>query len=204
MALPPAAPRRPVRRSAAALGALAVLAALVALVVARTTTSPSDPGPSRPATEATTVVLTVEANATVRRTIDGDTLVADIDGDQEHVRLIGIDTPESVAEDRPDECYGKEASERLAELLPQGTPVRLERDVEPRDQYDRLLAYVYRATDGLFVNQALVAEGYAAAKSYPPNTTLHQELLAAQSRARTAGKGLWGACGGPDVTLGTR
>jgi len=201
MVNPPAAPPRPARRSAAVLGALAVLAALVTVVVARTTSTESDPDTEQPGADATTIALAIEANATVRRTIDGDTLVADIDGDEEHVRLIGIDTPESVAEDRPDECYGKEASERLRALLPPGTPVRLERDVEPRDQYDRLLAYVYRAADGLFVNETLVTEGYAEAKAYPPNTTLHQELLAAQSAARAAGKGFWGACGGPDVTL---
>jgi micrococcal nuclease len=185
----------------ASLALLALLAALVALVVARTGPSSSDPGGDRAAADGTAAVLTIEANATVVRVIDGDTLAADIDGDDEHVRLIGIDTPESVAEDRPDECYGKEASERLRALLPTGTPIRLERDVEPRDQYDRLLGYVYRATDGLFVNQTLVAEGYAEAKAFPPNTTLHQELLAAQSQARSAGKGFWGTCGGPDVTL---
>jgi len=193
--------RTSTRRAAAGLGGLAALAALVALVVARIGSSGSDPGDDRPTPDVAAVALAVEANATVGRVIDGDTLVADIDGDEEHVRLIGIDTPESVAEDRPDECYGKEASERLRALLPPGTPVRLERDVEPRDQYDRLLAYVYRAADGLFVNETLVTEGYAEAKAYPPNTTLHQELLAAQSAARAAGKGFWGACGGPDVTL---
>jgi micrococcal nuclease len=193
--------RTSAHRSAAALGGLAVLATLVALVVARTGSSGSDPGAGRPAADATPVALAIEANATVGRVIDGDTLVADIDGDEEHVRLIGIDTPESVAVDRPDECYGKEASERLGALLPVGTPIRLERDVEPRDQYDRLLAYVYRATDGLFVNRTLVSEGYAEAKAFAPNTTLQQEMLAAQSQARDAAKGLWGTCGGPDVTL---
>jgi micrococcal nuclease len=185
----------------ASLAVLALLAALVALLVARTGSSGPEPGGNPDAADASAVALTIEANATVVRVIDGDTLAADIDGDDEHVRLIGIDTPESVAEDRPDECYGKEASERLRALLPTGTPIRLERDVEPRDQYDRLLGYVYRATDGLFVNQTLVAEGYAEAKAFPPNTTLHQELLAAQSQARSAGKGFWAACGGPDVTL---
>jgi micrococcal nuclease len=191
----------PARRRALALGSLALLAALAAVVVARTGPSRSDPGDDPTAVGATTVAHTIEANATVVWVVDGDTLIADIDGDEEHVRLIGIDTPESVAEDRPDECYGKEASDRLRALVPAGTPVRLERDVEPRDQYDRLLAYVYRAADGLLVNRSLVAEGYAEAKAYPPNTSLHHELQAAQQQARAAGKGFWGACGGPDVTL---
>jgi micrococcal nuclease len=142
-----------------------------------------------------------EPNATVVRAVDGDTLVVDIEGDDERLRLIGIDTPESVAEDRPDECYGHEAAEHLADLLPVGTPLRIERDVEPRDQYDRLLGYAYRARDGLFVNEALVAGGYAEAKQYPPNTTMHEQLEAAEAVARSGRVGFWGACGGPDVTL---
>ena len=99
--------------------------------------------------------------ATVVRVVDGDTIVVRLGDRTETVRLIGIDTPESVARDRPDECYGAEASSRLAELLPPGTAVQLTRDVEPRDMYDRLLAYVHRPDDGLFVNLAQVADGYA-------------------------------------------
>jgi micrococcal nuclease len=194
------------RRNAVAIGSLTLLltllAALAAVVVVRTGSSGSgsdgDPAAGRTTTPP---VLAVGPNAVVTRVIDGDTLAADIDGDDEHVRLIGIDTPESVARDRPDECYGKEASERLRALLPVGSPIRLERDVEPRDQYDRLLAYVYRASDGLFVNATLVDEGFAEAKAFAPNTTLQQDFLAAENRAHAAGKGFWGACGGPDVTL---
>ena len=88
-----------------------------------------------------------------------------IGGAEESVRLIGIDTPESVARDRPVECFGPEAKARTAELLPKGTAVLLERDVEARDKYDRLLAYVIRADDGVLVNLALVEEGYA--ESFP-------------------------------------
>jgi micrococcal nuclease len=192
-------------RAVALLVALGVVVVLAAVVVTQAGRSNPDAdgdgtGAGRPNGTAP-VTTTIGANATVVRVIDGDTLVADIDGDQEHVRFIGIDTPESVALDRPDECYGKEASERTKGLLPPGTPIRLERDVEPRDQYDRLLAYVYRATDGLFVNESLVADGYAAAKEFPPNTTLHTQLDAAQGQAQTGRKGLWSACGSPDVTL---
>ncbi len=139
--------------------------------------------------------------ATVERVIDGDTIVVAVAGGHETVRLIGIDTPESVARDRPDECFGAEASHRLAELLPPGTPVRLTRDVEPRDMYDRLLAYVFRGADGLFVNAAQVAEGYAEAKDYPPNVTYRDDFEAAEATARRAGRGLWAACGGPDVAI---
>ncbi len=66
----------------------------------------------------------------VVRNVDGDTIVVEIDGREEPVRFIGIDTPESVAQDRPVECFGVEAKARTAELLPVGTSVRLERDVE--------------------------------------------------------------------------
>lgn len=139
--------------------------------------------------------------ATVVRVVDGDTVVVDVGGTEEPVRLIGIDTPESVARDRPDECFGAEASARLESLLPPGTAVQLTRDVEPRDMYDRLLAYVQRSGDGLFVNAAQVADGYAEAKDYPPNTTYRDDFERAERAARQAGLGLWSACGGPDVAL---
>lgn len=137
-----------------------------------------------------------EGAATVVRVVDGDTLVVDLGGAEESIRLIGIDTPETVAPNRPVECFGPEASERLGALTPAGTEVRLERDVEARDTYDRLLAYVYRAADGLFVNRAQVEGGYAEAKDYPPNSAHRAELSQVQQAARVAGAGLWGACGG--------
>jgi micrococcal nuclease len=139
--------------------------------------------------------------ATVVRVVDGDTVVIDVGGTEESVRLIGIDTPESVARDRPNECFGAEASARLESLLPVGTAVLLTRDVEPRDMYDRLLAYIQRRSDGLFVNAAQVADGYAEAKDYPPNTAYRDDFEQAERAARAAGLGLWSACGGPDVAL---
>ena len=139
--------------------------------------------------------------ARVVHPVDGDTIVVDIDGTEERVRFIGIDTPESVAQDRPVECYGPEAKERTADLLPEGTLVRLERDVEARDRYDRLLAYVIRDEDDLFVNRLLVEEGYAESIAYPPNTTRQGELDAADAQARAEDRGLWASCGGTDVPL---
>jgi micrococcal nuclease len=139
--------------------------------------------------------------ATVVEVIDGDTLVVDIAGADEHVRLIGIDTPETVAPDRPDECFGAEASQRLAELAPPGTALRLERDVEARDQYDRLLAYAYRARDGMFLNLAQVTGGFAEPLAYPPNTAHRADFERAARQARVAGAGLWAACGSADVPL---
>ncbi|HEX6236322.1 MAG TPA: thermonuclease family protein [Acidimicrobiales bacterium] len=140
--------------------------------------------------------------ATVVRVVDGDTLVVEIGGHEEHVRLIGIDTPESVAHDRPVECFGAEASDHLAELAPPGTAIRLERDIEPRDRYDRLLAYVHRAGDDLFVNRAQVAAGFAEASEYPPNTAHAADLARDERHARAAGSGLWSACGSADVPIG--
>jgi micrococcal nuclease len=139
----------------------------------------------------------VQANATVVRVVDGDTLVIDTDGVDERVRLIGIDTPESVDRNRPVMCFGPEASAHLAELLPDGTAVRLERDVEARDRYDRLLAYLYRASDGLFVNMAMVTDGYAEQSSFPPNVEHTADFTAAERQARTSGAGAWSNCDAP-------
>jgi micrococcal nuclease len=141
--------------------------------------------------------------ATVVEVVDGDTLVVDLGGDgNEHVRLIGIDTPETVAPDRPDECFGAEASHHLADLAPPGTAIRLERDIEARDQYDRLLAYAYRARDDLFLNLAQVTGGFAEPLAYPPNTAHRADFERAERHARTTGAGLWTACGSADVPLG--
>lgn len=143
-----------------------------------------------------------EANAIVERVVDGDTIVVDINGNQERVRLLGIDTPESVAVNRPEQCYGRESAAYLTSLLPKGTGVTLVRDIESRDQYDRLLAYVVRSSDQLFVNLDLLERGYAGVMVSEPNS-FHLELFeAAENDAFRAGIGLWGVCGGPDVPLG--
>ena len=136
--------------------------------------------------------------------VDGDTVDVDLAGAEERVRLIGIDTPESVADDRPVECFGPEAKVRLAELLPAGTEVRLERDVEARDRYGRLLAYVFRTSDDLLVNLALVDEGFAEARRFAPNVARQAELDRAEDAAKAAGRGLWPVCGGTDTPIGTR
>ena len=100
------------------------------------------------------------------------------------MRLIGIDTPETVDPRKPVQCFGKEASAHTHDLLPPGTVVRLERDVEARDRYDRLLAYVYRVSDGLFVNLALARDGYAQLLTIPPNVTYVDQFRAAVADAR--------------------
>jgi micrococcal nuclease len=133
--------------------------------------------------------------------VDGDTVDVRLGQVEERVRLIGIDTPESVAQDRPVECFGPEAKARLAELLPEGTEVRLERDVEARDRFDRLLAYVYRTEDDALVNLVLVQEGYAEARRYEPNVARQADLDRAEDAARAAGRGLWPVCGGTDLPV---
>lgn len=127
----------------------------------------------------------------VERVIDGDTIV--VTGG-ERVRLIGIDTPETVKPGSPVECFGREASRRLGELLPDGTDVLLVADVDARDRYDRTLAYVYRERDGLFVNAALVGEGFAYAYTVPPNVAHAEEFAGLQGDAQAADRGLWAAC----------
>ncbi len=117
--------------------------------------------------------------------------------DHVKVRLIGIDTPETHDPEEGVQCFGKEASDFLSELLPLGTRVRLVYDVEHLDRYGRTLAYIYRSADGLFVNAELVREGYARAYTVPPNVEHVDEFVALQTKARESDRGLWSAC--PDV-----
>jgi micrococcal nuclease len=142
-----------------------------------------------------TLSTVVAPNASVIDVADGDTIVVRVAGQRETVRLIGIDTPETKDPDEPVQCFGPEATAAMETLLTRDTLVRLERDAEPRDQYGRLLAYVYR-TDGMFVNLELAEQGLADVLSIAPNTAHAGDLRAAVDRARAAGRGLWGACTG--------
>jgi micrococcal nuclease len=137
-----------------------------------------------------------DGHARVQRVVDGDTLVLD---DDRRVRLIGIDTPETVDPRRPVECFGREASDHLTELLPPDEPVRLEYDVERTDRYGRTLAYVHRADDDLFVNLSLARDGYAEQLTVPPNVRYAEDFGRAVEEARDEGRGLWadGVCVSP-------
>jgi micrococcal nuclease len=143
----------------------------------------------------------LEANATIEHIVDGDTIDVLIGGAEERVRLIGIDTPEiahSASGDRPPqvaECLGDEAHRFTESLLPVGTPVRLERDVVPRDDYGRVLAYVYRAADGIFVNYEIVRHGYAQPLAIAPNVAFSEVMVGASRDAERDDVGLWSACG---------
>ncbi len=156
----------------------AVLLAAVALVVLRPWEREPGAGPA-------------EATVPVTRVVDGDTIEVRLDGRAEDVRLIGIDTPETVKPDTPVQCFGPRASHFTKRLLT-GSRVRLVFGVERRDVYGRLLAYVYLGRR--FVNPILVRRGLARSLTIPPNDRFaprfrHLELAAARS-----GRGLWGAC----------
>jgi micrococcal nuclease len=179
---------------------------VVAEPAASTTSSPGAPiaaiqGPVRRGA--------LPANAVVRRSVDGDTVEVSLlnandrpNTSSESVRLIGIDTPETKRPDTPIECFGKKASAAIAALLPPGTLIHLERDVEERDRYGRLLAYIFRSSDGLFINHELVRTGFAASYPYPPNVAYADSFRAAAEVAQVVGVGLWGACGDPHVPAG--
>ena len=161
---------------------------LVALAFVGCRADTAEPAPTvAPATRT----LPAGVDAVVRKVIDGDTIEISGGG---AVRLIGIDTPETKDPNRPVGCFGKEASTFTATLLPPGTPVRLVGDVEQRDRYDRLLAYVYRRADGLFVNAELLRRGYAQLLTIPPNVAHTDEFVASARQAREGSQGLWAAC----------
>ncbi len=155
-----------------------MLLAAVALVVLR----PWEGGEDQGAASVT---------ALVTRVVDGDTVEARIGGEVEDVRLIGVDTPETVKPGEPVQCFGLHAS-RFTHSLLEGRRVRLVFGAERRDPYNRLLAYAY--LDGLFVNATLVRRGLARTLTIPPNDRFAPRLRRLELKAAQAGRGLWGAC----------
>jgi micrococcal nuclease len=132
-------------------------------------------------------------SARVVRVVDGDTVVVRTGGREERVRYIGVDTPESVKPGTPVQCFAKAASAANKRLV-EGQEVRLVGDAEARDRYGRTLAYVYRSSDGLFVNAELVRRGYAKPLTIPPNVAHAVELRRLAATARRQGRGLWSRC----------
>lgn len=126
----------------------------------------------------------------VIRVIDGDTF--EIDGG-ERVRLIGVDTPESVKPNASVECFGKDSSEYLKSLV-EGKEVRLESDQTNRDRYARLLRYAYLGD--IFINEQIVREGYAESAAYKPDVAKQTILDWAEERAKSERRGRWaeGVC----------
>ena len=128
---------------------------------------------------------------TVSKVVDGDTIDVAAAGEEHRIRLLGINTPESVDPRRPVQCFGKEASNFAKELL-LGKTVRLEADPtqDNQDRYGRLLRHVF-LEDGTHVNLKLVAEGYAHEYTYERAGRYQEILKDAERAARVAGRGLW-------------
>ncbi len=126
---------------------------------------------------------------TVDRIVDGDTIKVWIGNTLETVRYIGVDTPETVHPNRGVEPYGKAAAEFNRSLV-EGCQVQLEFDVDRRDRYGRLLAYVY--VDTIFVNAELIKQGFAQLMTVPPNVQHVDHFMSLQEIARDVNRGLWG------------
>jgi micrococcal nuclease len=129
--------------------------------------------------------------ATVVRVVDGDTVRVLLDGAEEPVRYIGIDTPETVHPTLGVQPFGPEAT-AYNRLLVQGRFLCLEADVSDRDRYGRLLRYAW-LEDGSMVNARLLEAGLARVATFPPDVKyIEDRLLPAQRAAAEAGLGLWG------------
>jgi micrococcal nuclease len=159
------------------IGSIVLLAA-IALVVLRPWEADPDAGPA-------------SVDARVIRVVDGDTIEARIGDRVEDVRLIGVDTPETVKPGTPVQCFGLRASHFTKRLL-SGRRVRLVLGAERRDVYGRLLAYVYLGDR--FVNPILVRRGLARSLTIPPNDRFAPRIRRLELAAGRAGRGLWGAC----------
>lgn len=125
----------------------------------------------------------------VTRVVDGDTFEIVNRGKSEKIRLIGVDTPETVKPNSAVEPYGPEASSFTKKMI-EGKKVRLEFDVQERDKYGRILAYVY-LEDGTFLNARLLEEGLATTMTVPPNVRMAETFLSLQKKAQKEKKGMW-------------
>ena len=130
----------------------------------------------------------------VVRAVDGDTIRVDRDGEEIVIRFIGLDTPETVAPDRPVECFGPEASARTKDLG-EGGSVWLEYDDASglTDKYDRTLAFVW-LDERTMLNELLIREGFAEEVTYTDGYAHQRDFRAAEREAQQARAGLWGAC----------
>lgn len=130
--------------------------------------------------------------ATVIRVIDGDTFLAEIDGEEKRVRLIGIDTPESVDPRKTVECFGKEAAQMLRSIFEE-KEVLLESDPSQgeQDKYGRLLRYGYASGATTSINAYMIKEGYAHEYTYTIPYRYRAEFKAYEQEARLAKRGLW-------------
>jgi len=181
------------------------------------TTTPKAPAPNVTQAKTVTAVVTKTQPTTaqpsssqytyysVKEVVDGDTIKISMNGKVETLRLIGMDTPETVDPRKPVQCFGKEASNKAKELL-SGKRVRIEMDPTQgeRDKYNRLLAYVYR-DDGLFYNKSMIEQGYAHEYTYNAPYKYQAEFKTAQKTAQIAQLGLWSpaTCNGDTTSSNT-
>lgn len=185
------------RRSPIALATLGAMLILIALAQQASAPASVKLAPSLPPAERANTVRedTAEYHPVVR-VVDGDTFIVEKEGAEVRVRLIGLDTPESVDPRKTVECFGKEAAEKARALL-EGQHVRLEQDPtqDTHDKYGRLLAYAY-LPDGLNVAEYLILEGYGHEYTYHFPYGYKEDFEAAEKTAREEKRGLWadGAC----------
>jgi micrococcal nuclease len=179
-----------VHRAGRLVGTLLALAVLTAtlLLSGADDREGSDPGGEN---ESRGIVPGGSAAAKVQRVVDGDTIEVQVAGAVETVRLIGVDTPETVKPGSPVECFGPQASAFTKGRL-DGETLRLRFDRELRDRYGRLLAYAYAG--GRLFNAELIEHGLARTLEIEPNTSRAKRLERSQARASRAGRGLWGHC----------
>lgn len=142
----------------------------------------------------------------ILKVVDGDTVDVSLGGTRTRIRLIGINTPETVDPRRPVQCFGKEASARAKELLSaKKVFIELDPSQDKYDKYGRLLAYIY-LPDGSFFNELMIEEGYAYEYTYRVPYKYQQEFKQAEHEARTNKRGLWadGVCASFSTTSVTR
>jgi micrococcal nuclease len=164
------------------IGLIALVAIVAVLIFVGCLEEESVPTPTpliTPSPTATSTPALETTSAIVSKIIDGDTIKLQ-NGDK--VRLLGINTPEMG------QPYYEEATDRLKELI-EGKTVALEKDIEDKDQYERLLRYIY--IDDTFVNLEMVREGYANVYLISPKTKYSDEFEKAEEEAKIAGRGIW-------------
>jgi micrococcal nuclease len=181
------------RRQALLSGATLVAGLLIGACSTGNPAGPTTPDAAivTSAGATSTSAVSPPSNALVTRVVDGDTVEVDFRGRTLTVRLIGIDTPESVAPGEPVQCFAIAASSYTTERL-EGERVRLQFDVERIDPYGRTLAYMWLG--GELYNETLVRAGYAFVTTYPPNVRYVDRFRAAQREARSADRGVWDRC----------
>lgn len=178
------------RRDGHGPGVLLGMALLALLLIRSDSCAPGvvEGGPSEAAKPGERI------SAAVTHVADGDSFYVELPGGEEEVRMIGVDTPETVDPDEPVQCFGPEASAFTHRLLAPGTRVELELGAETRDTYGRLLAYVF--LDGHLVEAMLARRGLARPLTIAPNDAKAPLFERLAARAGSAGRGMWGACPG--------